>query len=299
MRNSDFRPKLSKLSYALALSGFWLFSPTATYSQNVETPEFSVPVHIIHDKASAERARIERVVQEQHDAEDLVAQQRAAIAGERAADAAETQIRLAWYQLSVSIVGALGLIVTLLLTWRSTRAAAAAATAAVNANNVTRQNFELDQRPWIRLERPVINLAEHENTFAVQFSLEAINVGKTPAKETELHLQLSFGKLKTPGAEGVESFAQSLAAPGTWRNSQKIVFPNASRPLDDVVLLEESPPSDQSCRIRYCVNYKGASGSSIYHTAGQVIFPMSRLMSASRAKQKSWKYSYHGTSSVA
>lgn len=72
MRNSDFQAQLFKLSYALALSGFCLLSPTATYSQSGETPEFSVPIRIIDDKASQERARLERAAQEQHDAEDLI-----------------------------------------------------------------------------------------------------------------------------------------------------------------------------------------------------------------------------------
>lgn len=43
MRDSDFQAQLFKLSYALALSGFCLLGPTATYSQSLEAPEFSVP----------------------------------------------------------------------------------------------------------------------------------------------------------------------------------------------------------------------------------------------------------------
>ncbi|TAX26845.1 hypothetical protein [Rhizobium leguminosarum] len=276
-----------------------LTSPAAVSAQTSQDTEFSVPVRIVPDNLSVQEALRQRSAAERHDALDLEAQERSAIAAETAATASETQVWIGWLQLTVSAIGALGLIFTLLLTWASTKAATAAAKAALNANQLAQENFFLDQRPWIKLERPVIQLAEHQGTFAIQFSVEAINVGKTPAKETELHLQISFGKIMTPGVEGVEAYAQSVANPGTWRNSHKIVFPNAGRPMDDAVILDEPPPEGESCRIRYCVNYRGASTSAIYHTAGEVTFPVSRLISSPKAQKNSWKYNFHGTGSVA
>jgi len=77
----------------------------------------------------------------------------------------------------------LGLIIPFLLTWASTRASAGAAKATLNANQLALDDFILDQRPWIKLERPVIQLAEHQGTFAIQFSVEATNVGKTPRRK--------------------------------------------------------------------------------------------------------------------
>ncbi|SCB58082.1 hypothetical protein GA0061105_1046 [Rhizobium aethiopicum] len=202
-----------------------LASPAAASAQTSQETEFPVPVRIVPDKLSLQEDLRQRSAAERHDALDLEAQQRSAIATERSATASETQLWIGWLQLIVSVIGALGLVVTLLLTWASTKAAAAAAKAALNANQLARENFILDQRPWIRLERPVIQLAEHRGTFAIQFSVEAANLGKTPAKETELHLQISFGKIVTPSVEGVEVNAHSVANPGTWRNSHKIVFP--------------------------------------------------------------------------
>ncbi|TWB12190.1 hypothetical protein FBZ99_107240 [Rhizobium sp. ERR 1071] len=166
--------------------------PALGSAQTSQEAEFSVPVRIVPDKLSLEEELRQRSAAERHDALDLEAQQRSAIAAERAAAASETQLSIGWLQLVVSVIGALGLIITLLLTWASTKAAAAAAKAALNANQLARENFILDQRPWIKLERPIIQLAEHQGTFAIQFSVEATNVGKTPAKETELHLQISF-----------------------------------------------------------------------------------------------------------
>lgn len=291
-------PRFTVLRFVMAAC-VTVAGPALGGAQTSQEPEFSVPVHIVPDKLSLEEELRQRSSAERHDALDLEAQQRSAIAAERAAAASETQLWIGWLQLVVSVIGALGLIITLLLTWASTKASAAAAKAALNANQLARENFILDQRPWIKLERPIIQLAEHQGTFAIQFSVEATNVGKTPAKETELHLQVSFGKIVTPSVAGVEAYAQSVANPGTWRNSHKIVFPNAGRPMDDAVILDEPPPEDESCRIRYCVNYRGASTNAIYHTAGEVTFPVSRLISSAKAQKNSWKYSFHGTGSVA
>ncbi len=292
-------PRFLAIDVALAIAFVALASAADVSAQGSQETEFSVPVRIVPDKLSVQEDLRQRSAAERHDALDLEAQQRSAVATERTAIASETQVLIGWLQLIVSVIGTLGLIVTLLLTWASTKAAAAAAKAALSANQLARENFNLDQRPWIKLERPVIQLAEHRGTFAIQFSVEAINVGKTPAKETELHLQISFGMLVTPSVEGVEAYARSVANPGTWRNSHKIVFPNAGRPMDDAVILDEPPPKGESCRIRYCVNYRGASTSAIYHTAGEVTFPVSRLISSPKTQKSNWKYTFHGTGSVA
>jgi len=291
-------PRFTVLRFVMAVC-VTVAGPALGSAQTSQETEFSVPVRIVPEKLSLEEELRQRSAAERHDALDLEAQQRSAIAAERAAAASETQLRIGWLQLVASVIGALGLIITLLLTWASTKAAAAAAKAALNANQLARENFILDQRPWIKLERPVIQLAEHRGIFAIQFSVEATNVGKTPAKETELHLQISFGKIVTPSVAGVEAYAQSVANPGSWRNSHKIVFPNAGRPMDDALILEEPPPEGENCRIRYCVNYRGASTSTIYHTAGEVTFPVSRLISSPKTQKSGWKYTFHGTGSVA
>jgi hypothetical protein len=261
--------------------------------------EFSVPVKIVPDNESVEREAEERLADERHNALDLDAQNRSAEAAEKAAAMAQAQVLIGWLQFGFSAVGSIGLVATLVLTWSSARSAAAAAKAALAANKLAQQNFALDQRPWIRLERPEIKLVEHRGTSAIQFSVDVSNVGKTPARDTELHLDVSFGNLVPPSIEGVETYAQSVAKPGTWRNWMKIVFPNAARPLNDAIILDKLPSSDQSCRIRYCVNYRGASAEAIYHTAGEVTFPMSRLITYSNSQKGEMKYNFHGTSSVA
>jgi hypothetical protein len=203
---------------------------------------FSVPVRIVDPngeaRAAEERAEAQRrdAITNKHDTEDLIAQQKAANAAERSASSSDTQVSIGWLQLAVSLIGFIALLATLLLNRRATDAAVKATNAALEANKFAQSQFIVDQRPWLRLERPVISLKEHRNTFAIGLEIEAFNVGKTPAIEAELHFDVKFTQLAPPSVEGVQRFARQIMKPTEWRDAHKIVFPNANRPFDEVIV---------------------------------------------------------------
>lgn len=140
------------------------------------TSEFSIPVRLIENPSEADRAKEREARSDQHEADDLDAQQRAAAAGERSATASERQIIIAWWQLGLAVVGSIALFYTLWLTREMAKNAA-------EANRISRESIVSSQRAWLSIDRVRLRHPTRISDDGAVIVIEVIikNVGQTPA----------------------------------------------------------------------------------------------------------------------
>lgn len=151
--------------------------------------EFSIPFRIIETPDQAKRTWDREQKTDKHEADDLEAQQRSAIAAEhsavadeRGATATEWQIIPAWLQLLFAMVGTGALLVTLWFTRRSVKAA-------INANRHAERQANIAEESFRRLERPYLFLKITDasplrnpgSRPAPGILYTIVNYGKTPA----------------------------------------------------------------------------------------------------------------------
>ncbi|MFN0192651.1 MAG: DUF6471 domain-containing protein [Aestuariivirga sp.] len=87
-----------------------------------QVDNFSIPVRIIEKPEDAERAKEREAKSDQHEADDLEAQRKAADAADRSAEVAEWQKIPTLVQMAFALFGTLGLIISLLINSKATRA---------------------------------------------------------------------------------------------------------------------------------------------------------------------------------
>lgn len=113
---------------------------------------------------------------DQGDNRDLCAQYRSAVAAERSAN----------YSRAQTIIGAIGLIAVVVTLWLNY----AATIAATGANELTREQFALERRPWVavrNLEIVRLDLSGHvggtagKGTLWINGQYDCVNSGDTPA----------------------------------------------------------------------------------------------------------------------
>ena len=126
-------------------------SESAESSADTPEPDFSVPVHIIESPEDAERAAANQRQTQDHDAADLDAQRRAAIAAEKSADAAEWQKWPTIWQVGIGAVAAFGLIVSLILNYFGLMAARISAAAAISAVEEARKFGRLNAMAYVSI----------------------------------------------------------------------------------------------------------------------------------------------------
>jgi hypothetical protein len=139
----------------------------------------------------------------------------------------------------------------------------------------TREHFAADQRPWLRLSRPVIHVMPSDPN-QISFAISAKNIGKTPAMGVAVHIEASRAKIPMENVSGVEKFARKFVTMPVWPTDKKIIFPNRKRdlvPMDNHV----SGEARGIIRVLYCVTYRGGATDKVLHTAGEVIFNPSRI----------------------
>lgn len=158
----------------------------AQVPQGEHGQEFSLPVRVIESQDAKAHQDERDKKTDQHDAEDLVAQQ-------KAADAAEGQLMIARWQLGLSIFGVLGLLGTILLSMKSNKAATeaakastAAADAAIKANDIASKSTEIQLRAWIGHPAPSYHLSINDGRNGFLFRISWKNTGSTPAKRTQI-----------------------------------------------------------------------------------------------------------------
>lgn len=157
---------------------------------------FSVPVRIIEDPEEAERTEQRAQRAEKRETDDLVAQQRAATAAERAAGAAASQNIAAWWQTGIAGVGTAFLLYTLWLTRQSVKLARQSAEAAIESARAAVHS----ERPFVYvsdLEMTLLQVPpqtdglERDDLYTVAFMFT--NYGRTPAFITEIGYNFSLG----------------------------------------------------------------------------------------------------------
>jgi hypothetical protein len=137
----------------------------------------SQPIRVLIEKTPAdekhERERERK--SDEHEAKDLLAQ-------ERSADAAKTQAWIGGATLAVSCIGA----IFLFLTWRDARrtvkATEASAVAAQESARIAQSSLGLSQRPWLQVEFNLpgpVTVSDGMLGIPVRFTIT--NVGNTPA----------------------------------------------------------------------------------------------------------------------
>ncbi|RVD30183.1 hypothetical protein [Mesorhizobium sp. M4B.F.Ca.ET.017.02.2.1] len=148
---------------------------------NSGTSQFSVPVRIVEDPQEAQRARDREDQSDKHDAEDLKAQNRAADAADRSATATEWQEYLAWWQLVLSGVGVVALVITIIYTVRATNAAVRSAESAEKAIADTREMSQRQLRAYafVDQKRSVITLPKVG--IMLGWTVRIGVIGQTPA----------------------------------------------------------------------------------------------------------------------
>jgi len=233
----------------------------------------SLPVRIVDtpDQAAAAKDREEK--SDKHEAADLDAQQRAAKAAELSAASAERQEEFAERQVWLSAVGILALLVTIWFSIRATNAAVTAANAAVVANRESAERFAIEHRPWLMFDRPSVSADYSDDGISVFFSVNAENIGKTPASEIVLEVDMSFTSLPVSSVVAVRKFAEKCAVPTTWENEHKLIFPGNTRSLWQLAGLDtEDGAKKLFVRVLYCAAYRAAGIEKVLVTAGEVIF---------------------------
>lgn len=142
----------------------------------------ALPVTIVESPQDAEHARDREQKADEHEADDLDAQRRAASAAERSATTAEGQIIPTWIQATVAIVGTAALLITIWFSIRATNAAVLSAKLAKEAIDVARDTAQIELRAWIGHD--LVNVSGLGVEGAVDhyiFVMSFKNVGATPA----------------------------------------------------------------------------------------------------------------------
>lgn len=137
--------------------------------------EFSVPVRVIESPVEADARKERENKSDQHEADDLAAQRKAADAAWKGAVASEGQISPAWWQVGIASIGTLLLLYTLWLTRESLR--------------ITRETSKRQLRAYLAVSG--CSLEEIPVGFVV--TAEIRNSGQTPAFRVR-HMSESFAE---------------------------------------------------------------------------------------------------------
>lgn len=169
-----------------------------------------VPIRIIQspDETAHEAAR--EAKSDQHESDDLAAQQKAADSAQLAAAAGQRQVEAAWAAAILSLIGTALLVWTLCETRKTAKAATDGVIAADRAAKAAEQaNIEMrhSQRAWV-CQTMVKTAADFNSkdglTFRLRHRLVWMNAGQTPA----LQVRTEFGKLATDPAFDFADFPE-------------------------------------------------------------------------------------------
>lgn len=171
-----------------------------TDSGQGQTTRQPFPVTIVESPEDAEARRNSERKAEQHEADDLAAQRKAADAAEAGAAAAERQIVPTWIQTGIAVIGTLALLYTLWLTRE--------------ANRISREIGQAQVRAYLGIQGgDILSPAtkgedfevEDDGCIALKAKFSVKNFGQSPAA----HIFLQH-KEKTVGAAILDSFDTSL-----------------------------------------------------------------------------------------
>jgi hypothetical protein len=153
------------------------------------------------------------VSSEEHERLDLLAQQLAAAAASRGANAADEQNQLTRAVIVWTAVGTISTVlatVFLLFTYKLTRDTARAA---VGATELARNDFMATHRPRIKLRRVALDLGKKLDGKAV-LKLSVVNAGDTPARV--MNIKMRTVDLIDPEMDDPEMHDQCSFHPKNW-----------------------------------------------------------------------------------
>jgi hypothetical protein len=147
----------------------------------------------------------------------------------------------------------------------------AATNAAIEANRDTREQFALEHRPWLIFEKPRISADNSDGVLDLYVSIDVENIGKTPAMEAILHLEMMFTSSTVSDVTAVKLFGERCSIPTSEETRHKLIFPGKTRPLYEIA--GDAPdPSLPFVRLLYCVSYRGSGFDRVLTTAGEALF---------------------------
>jgi hypothetical protein len=155
---------------------------TESDQQPIPKPTWPVDIEAGEKASRAECGTPEECRAEQRDYSDLHAQWQAANAAMGQYRLATLQTWIAGAATLIAGVGTLFLIWTFKETRRAAVAAARAAEASIEANRISRETYEADQRPWVSVEPEIVSdLSAADKTIGMKVRVTLKNHGKAPA----------------------------------------------------------------------------------------------------------------------
>lgn len=217
-------------------------SPTVQEQPNggagqADTP--SVPgfaVRILESAEEAEHRRDREQKSDQHEADDLAAQRKAADAAERSAATAEGQIIPTWIQAGVAVIGTAALLVTIIYSIRATRAAIRSADLAEQALAIARDTGKQQLRAYVSVSK-IRFVGLHDGPTA-RLEVVITNVGATPALKVRSRVWTTVGAGDSQGRifagspPDTEASVADLAQGGSF-HTVETVYDNDALPVSE------------------------------------------------------------------
>lgn len=179
------------------------------------------PVVIIESPQDAKDRRDREQKSDQHEADDLAAQRKAADAADSGAATAERQIIPTWIQTGVAIIGTIALLITISYNIKATNAAIRSADLAEKSIAVTRDIGERQVRAYLDVTRMRVFGVEDSGNAKACFFIK--NSGATPAKNVRIKSRLIWlesANDKLPRKAKSKNFSQRTVASGeTFRTT--------------------------------------------------------------------------------
>jgi hypothetical protein len=251
------------LLFLFALLSWFIFVDIAFAQNSLDADklsnDFSVPVRILENPDGAKHTLERETKSDQHDVDDLDAQRKAADAAERSAAATEWQKIPTLVQISIAVLGTIGLIGSLVLNSRATNAAIAANAYTLKAIEQEQMNTRIQLRPYVYVSDAAIYWAEDYAAIIVEINFK--NFGQTPAKKMSVWVDFAVGHIVEDkmdfGRRNDHVFSNvDDIAPTHLRN---YISPNQEIGQDDRVKVSDS---NLAVYVWGTVTYYDAYGSS-------------------------------------
>jgi hypothetical protein len=173
------------------------------------------------------------------------------------------------YHDTINALSALAVALFTFTLWRSTNKLW---DAAKRQFEQTADLFIAENRPWLDLSDPAIEISD--DMERVEFYIKAENIGKTPAKLAEIRVKVTRSQIAAPGSLVVLNFCSSLKGRSKWADFQRTIFPG------DPVKLTAMDDRDihvlgrggDFFRLVYCATYQAMDSKKIFRSGGEILF---------------------------
>lgn len=242
-----------------------------TSADQSEQPAF--PVVILETREQASHATEREAKTDQHEADDLAAQRKAADAADRAATAADRQILPIWVQVSLAGVGTFLLVWTLYLNSRASRDASIAALASIRAADAAEKAYLMENRPWIKITPTMIGPVDFGKR-EVEADFRIDNVGKSPAVNVRIMLDARVVRVIQPEKRHIAEIAEAHSKNAKYNTLMSaLVFPGdpletrAQGRIEELAALNGKPTTEVDLALICTATYRSNLGETFFHTS--------------------------------